>query len=303
MKNILFIFALLLTLVVPTGSALALGVYDPIPVQLLTPTGGDPYQGVENGLNGISNAINAQTKAIQDAQTQQQLAALDQNCVTYVTAYINSKDTYIKETDQMIKSYIAQNEGKSLSDEEERAYASHLKYLYTLRGVQNQKYTDITINQCSKLTLNASCIKSNGPNAEMKSYDAITGAIQCKCSSGYVWSSASSACVIQQNQQTAPTSVLQCNGKSWPLNACPAGTTFACPPTGDAQCLQLTPQAVAPPTTKAKSATVSASLTKQETPAVASPVTNTFKYVPQPTSTPVQAKRGFWSWFKGLFWF
>src|SRR3989344_7587824 len=205
MKNILKIMvAAPLAFIIPSGSALALGFgySDPIQVQLVTPTGGDPYQGVVNGLNDINSSIKANTKVVQDAQAQQQIAARNPECARYLTAYIREHDVYLNQTNQMINDYIEQHKNDQ-GQGTQRDNALQLNYLYTLYRAQNQRYIDYTNSQCSYPVLNASCIESSGPNAEMKSFDATTGAIKCKCVSGYVWNSTSSSCVVQQVQQAS----------------------------------------------------------------------------------------------------
>ena len=196
-------FAALLAFIIPSGSALAFWYDQTVYIQEVHPYGIDPRQGVINGLFDLTNAIKANTKASQDAQTQQQIESLYPECVRQVTAYINASDTYLKQTDQAINDYIATNVGKSHTPQEEATIADHLVTLYTLRAAQNQRYINLTIKQCSYSTLNAACIKSSGPNAEMKSYDATTGAVQCKCASGYVWNS--SACVVPQRSSAGNT--------------------------------------------------------------------------------------------------
>lgn len=276
MKTILtIVFALLLTLSIPAGSALALGVYDPIPIQIINPTGSNPNQGVINSLNGVSNAINAQTQATQDAQLQQQLAALDLVCVTRETAQIRATDGSIQ-TNKMIADYRNNTMAHmDLSNPANVADANaYIKYLYTYITAQTTQLNNALIKDCQKTT-------------------------------------------TMQVQQTAPATVLQCNGKSWTV--CPAGTTFTCPSTGDAQCLLPTPQTVtaqttnqtvtqeqpktAPPAIKAKTVVANTSLVKPKMHTVANPVASTSKDATQPTITPAPAKKGLWAWFKGLFGF
>lgn len=318
MKNTLKIsFAVLLVLTIPSGFVHAsLESYGQAYVKA------QQVQSITNGLNNINNSINAQTKALKDAQWKQKMAALNQECVAYYTEYIRTNETGLKEIDKSIADYMEQPKGDTSDPAVKQQMRLHLNYLYTLRSRQVQYYQSILDTRCTNSALNASCVKSNGPNAEMKSYDATTGAIQCKCTSGYVWSSAGSACVVQQVQQTAPTQGLQCNGKSW--SECPVGSNFFCPSSGDASCtpqqqsqvdtppstintvVQETPK-VTPPIVKDKPPTISTPPAKQKAPTVSNSVASTFKDVPQLTNAPIAPeqtkKKVIWSWFKGLFGF
>lgn len=225
MKNYLFALSLIFTIVLPLNSALALGLES------------DKYQGIVNGLYDIGNSIDAQTKMLKDALLQQQMAGLNRECAAILAAEISAKDTYIKETEQKIKDYTAQNAGKPHDASENIEIAGTLNHLYNLIAIQKERYTNIIIRECSIPTLNASCVKANGSHAEMKSYNA-SGA-QCQCVSGYGWNG--SACIASQAQQPASPSITgrQCNGKSW--GECPTGTTFSCPASGDPQCLSKQP--------------------------------------------------------------
>ncbi len=143
------LFTLLLAFSIPSGIALAF-INDNLQVQLVTPFGGDPNQGVVNGLNDVSNAIRAQTQALQDAQIQQKIDALDQACVKQVTEYINAKDAYIKSIDKTIED-IQNNyrNTKDMSDPKNiNDMNSQLNYLYTLRGRQSKYYKQLIIENC-----------------------------------------------------------------------------------------------------------------------------------------------------------
>lgn len=312
MENTLKIsFAVLLVLTIPSGSVHAsLDSYGQAYVEA------QQVQSITNGLNNINNSINAQTKALKDAQWKQKMAALNQECVAYYTEYIRTNETGLKEIDKSIADYMEQPKGDTSDPVIKQQMNSYLNYLYTLRSRQVQSYQNILDTRCTNSALNASCVKSNGPNTELESYNPTTGVPQCKCTSGYTWSSAGSACAVQQVQQAAPTQGLQCNGKSW--SACPAGYNFFCPTSGDASCTpQQQPQTVAPPSTinivtqeppkvtspaaNNKPAVVNTPPAKQKVPAVSNSVASTSKDVPQLTDTPVQTKKkGVWSWFKGL---
>src|SRR3989338_3791030 len=127
MKNTLkIIFAALLAFIIPSGSALAFWYDQTVYIQEVHPYGIDPRQGVINGLFDLTNAIKANTKAFQDAQTQQQIATLNPECVRHATTYINANDTYLKQVDQAINDYNATNAGKSRTSQEEATIADHL---------------------------------------------------------------------------------------------------------------------------------------------------------------------------------
>lgn len=157
------------------------------------------------------------------------------------------------------------------------------------------------------------CSSKFGENSNWDGTMDGNGLVNCRCKQGLIWNSDRTACIVQ------PPSGPVCNGKSW--KACPAGQTFSCPSTGDPQCLLPTPQTdaapkinetvilvqpkTAPPTIKEKKIVTSTSLLKPETPIVAtsSVASTSADMVTQPASAPVTQKKGFWSWFRGLFWF
>jgi len=283
MKNIIITFASLLVLVIPSVSSAmppsGFGYNDPIQVQLIPPFGGYPIQGLENGLSNISDAIKAQTKALLDAQRQQQIAALNAKCVSDVTAQVRAKDGSI-ETQKMIDDFISKNStggdpGKM------QAAASHLNYLYSFINSQNTQLHNVLIKSCAPcpsgyiksagqcMTQNELCVAKQGPNTEMQTYNSTTGVFQCKCVSGYTWDATKPACVVQQVQQSIPISGTQCNGKLW--NSCPIGQEFYCPSTGDAQCLIDQPVVIGNSDSSVKSGKITDSkISKKDTPDITS---------------------------------
>jgi hypothetical protein len=150
---------------------------------------------------GITDAINAQTRVLKDALTQQQMSVLPASCVQRLRADIEANDTYIRDTEKMIADINAKNAGKALDAEEMASNASTLNHLYTLISVQKQRYTNEIIRICSQE-------RTQQPQ-------------------------------VPQVQQIAPVTGTRCNGKSW--GTCPTGTTFSCPASGDPQCISNLP--------------------------------------------------------------
>lgn len=56
-----------------------------------------------------------------------------------VSSYINGRDQYLNQTNDMIKDFVAENANNSDPISRQKSVA-HLNYLYTLRGMQNRSY-------------------------------------------------------------------------------------------------------------------------------------------------------------------
>jgi hypothetical protein len=201
----LFVVLSLTFILVPSSAAFAAMVYT------------DPFY-------GITEAINAQTKVLKDALTQQQIATLPTSCVQRLRADIEANDTYIRDTEKMIVDFNAKNAGKQFDAEEEISNASTLNHLYTLISVQKQRYTNWVIQICSQerqqqyipgqshqpvqpspitcgsgtvlrnnrcLTYNESCRSAYGANT---SGDKD----HCYCASGYLWATDRKSCVVDK---------------------------------------------------------------------------------------------------------
>ena len=56
-----------------------------------------------------------------------------------VSSYINGRDQYLNQTNDMIKDFVAENSNNSDPISRQKSVA-HLNYLYTLRGMQNRSY-------------------------------------------------------------------------------------------------------------------------------------------------------------------
>jgi len=92
------------------------------------------------------------TSKVAIEKMQQEFAALPKDMTDYITA----RDTYIKDTDKAISDYMAEIAKKDMSNPADvHAAQSHLNYLYTLRGRQNQTYmgylNDAVTNHQTKL--------------------------------------------------------------------------------------------------------------------------------------------------------
>lgn len=92
------------------------------------------------------------TSKVAIEKMQQEFAALPKDMTDYITA----RDTYIKDTDKAIADYMADIAKKDMSNPADvRKAQSHLNYLYTLRGRQNQTYmgylNDAVTNHETKL--------------------------------------------------------------------------------------------------------------------------------------------------------
>lgn len=57
-----------------------------------------------------------------------------------VAAYINGRDEYLNQTNDMIKIYVDEMKNKPMSDATAAQATAHLNYLYTIRGMQNRSY-------------------------------------------------------------------------------------------------------------------------------------------------------------------
>jgi hypothetical protein len=316
MKNIFKItFALLFAITIPSGIA-----YASLSSDMQGYVEAQQIQGIINGLSGISDAINAQTRALQVAQKQQQLAALDQKCVNDSVANIMSQETYIKETDKAIEEYQRDYMDPTKNNMSDPSYSqqtsSHLNYLYKLRARQSDLYFGYIIDWCTNykpqltcpagyywdantgkrcITPNQQCIEFYGSNATLHNYDVATNKLSCDCVAGTVWNSTQTACVSQQT-----TVSLQCNGKAW--LACPAGQRFYCPASGDPQCIVDEAPVVTIPTTKNIQPSTEVQKPTSNIEQVKSEPTTSTNITPAPAST---YHKGliprFWSWFTGLF--
>lgn len=180
---------LLLALTIPAGFAFA-WYNDPIQIQV-------DNSDITNSLNNINNSIQASTKAFQDAQAQQKIDALNQDCVQKVTADINTNELYIKDTDKAISD--VQTRYRTTKDMSDPANVNdmnfELNYLYTLRKRQVDSYKQLTINSCkiySAPTTTVSC----PTNSTYSSTDS-----KCHCSGGYTNNSENTACVPKTNDQ------------------------------------------------------------------------------------------------------
>ena len=253
---------------------------------------GQQIQAIINGLSGISDAINAQTRAFQIAQKQQQISALDQTCVSGMVAQINTKDTYIKQVDQMIDEYTnvtMKNMDMSNPVNSQQA-SSYLDYLYKLKARQNDLYFGYIVDGCANYKPQVQqTTQSIGTQCNGKSWNACPAGQRFYCPA-----SGDAQCVTDQ------PAGLQCNGKVW-LN-CPTGQSFFCPATGDAQCIRDEAPVVTIPTTKNFQPSTEIQKPINNSKQVKSEPTTNTDNTPAPTST---YRKGliprFWSWFTGLF--
>jgi hypothetical protein len=251
-------------------------------------------QGIINGLTGISDAINAQTKALQIAQKQQQIASLDQTCVNGMVAQINAKDKYIKQVDQMIDEYTnVTMKNMDMSNPVNAQQAnSYLNYLFTLKARQNDLYFSYILNGCANYKPQVQqTAPTTGTQCNGKSWNA--------CPTGqrfYCPATGDAQCVTDQ------PSGLQCNGKAW--SNCPSGQSFFCPTTGDAQCkINEVPVVTMPVTSVIQPpAQVQKQAVSKAEQVNTKPTTET-GVKPQPTVAPT-IHAGliprFWAWFTSL---
>jgi len=172
-------------------------------------------------LNGIRNAIDAQTRAYTAAERKAAFDALDQTCVAAMRNQILEKDTYLKDVDKSIDEYTAKMQKMDMSNPATSQEASsYLDYLWRLRKRQSDIYDGYIIDGCSNykpvqqcqsgyvniqgsecITLDAACVALRGPNTVMESYDPTTRNYRCKCAPGYVLNG-SSQCIAQEVQPT-----------------------------------------------------------------------------------------------------
>ena len=112
-------------------------------------------QALQNSINGVTSAIDAQTQTIKNMQTQQQnaliqqrLDALDQSCVNQVFAFINSKDTALKEYKRRVSDGTA-NVNAATSYDDQRAWQNYVNTAYTLEQGQIVLYENAVIKACT----------------------------------------------------------------------------------------------------------------------------------------------------------
>lgn len=191
MKNIYTTFVLLLAFVIPTGNILAYNSFDNYQEQILI----NNLNGINNGINNLNSAISRNTKATEDAKIQQQIDALDPECVRQSTDYVNQKDQYIKEVNAEIDTLNVQMKNSDMSDPiVVQRFGMQLNDQYVLRDRQNKYYKQLIIN---------SCINYKAPQ---KTNDQICGekfglnikwdGKYCQCNSGYILNEQRTSCII-----------------------------------------------------------------------------------------------------------
>lgn len=111
-------------------------------------------QDLINSLFSLGNAINANTKAIQDAQMQRRIDALNSDCVRQITMEIKERDTALKQLDQVIDKYINDTMNHMDMSFPENAAAANavLNPLYSERAKLVDYYLNLLIEHCLKYT-------------------------------------------------------------------------------------------------------------------------------------------------------
>lgn len=261
-------------------------------------------------------------------------SSLDPKCVNDAIAYINGKDTYIRDIDKEIDAYINSNITSDPVDIQ--LMNAHLNYLYTLRGRQNASYVQMVIDSCKNYKTNDQiCSDKFGSNSKWDGTKNSAGGVNCGCKTGYIWNEQITDCIIAPVvpiQNKIKQSGILCNGKYWgdcsvgykfycPISGdaqcnsidsvfcngkywkdCPAGRKFYCPISGDPQCVIPTPI----PTQNIANITPKSIITPSQSPKqekALEQVTTTNKDK-EPLKNPSENKGLFpklWSWFKGLF--
>lgn len=200
MKKYPFVLSLAFVLI-PAGFALA----DTIKVSA---------PGLQDSLFGVTEAINAQTRTIQSAVTQQQLAVLDQDCVSQVVAKVREGDlTGSIKTQKIIDDYITDHADDQMNNEERISYTNYLNYSSTILAAGKSVLNNVLIKYCQKqpasqvqssqstsckqgLTLNKSkqcvtnmqaCKDDYGSGSEWSGHLDANGGSVCGCLPGYDW--------------------------------------------------------------------------------------------------------------------
>lgn len=107
-------------------------------------------QNLINSIDSATNAINTQTKALQDAQMQQKIDSLNQECVTLVNDAIDKQYTGLKTIDKNIADYRAKMEHMDLSNPDARDSANrYINSLYTQRSIVVKSYQQVVIDKCT----------------------------------------------------------------------------------------------------------------------------------------------------------
>ena len=116
-------------------------------------TGGKLFsQALEDNRSRIWDSFKLDENKARVEELQKEVAILPKD----MTDYISARDTYIKETDGAISDFMKKMEKMDMSNPVVAKQAtSHLNYLYTLRGRQNQSYmgylNEAVVNHQTKL--------------------------------------------------------------------------------------------------------------------------------------------------------